>query len=113
MRKLDVKNGTLSHHLYVLEKMGIIKSRREGLKYRAFYPTGMKFPEEQKYRFSDLQIAILDNVGKNPGITQKEISESLKQNKQNISYNIKALEKIGKLKVVRKGRESYCYLNEV
>jgi DNA-binding transcriptional ArsR family regulator len=42
-RGIDVKNGTLSYHLSVLEKTELVKSRREGLRYRAFYPTGMKF----------------------------------------------------------------------
>jgi len=109
MRALDVKNGTLSHHLYVLEKMGMIKSRREGIKYRAFYPTGTKFPKKEKYRLSDLQINIINTISKKPGITQKEISQMINQNKQNVSYNVKALEKAGKIKVIKKGRISYCY----
>ena len=44
MQKLGLKNGTLSYHLHMLEKMEMIKSRLEGIRYRAFYPTGMKFP---------------------------------------------------------------------
>ena len=31
MRELDIKNGTLSYHLYILEKTGIVKSRKEGI----------------------------------------------------------------------------------
>ena len=112
LKKLEVKNGTLSHHLYMLEKMGMIKSRREGMRYRALYPTGMKFPEKEKYRLTDLQIAILNKIKEREGITQKEIATELKEKKQKINYNIKVLKRIGKIRLKKKGRETHCYLGE-
>jgi len=112
LKKLGVKNGTLSHHLYMLEKMGMIKSRREGMRYRAFYPTGIKFPEREKYRLTDLQIAILNKIKEREGITQKEIAIELKEKKQKINYNIKVLKRIGKIRIKKKGRKTHCYLGE-
>lgn len=111
-RGMGVKNGTLSYHLSVLEKTELIKSRREGLKYRAFYPTGMKFPQKQRFRLTELQIGILDLIKENEGIIQKEISKRLDQKPQTINYNIKVLEQAELIEVIKKGRKTVCYPRE-
>lgn len=108
-RTIDVKNGTLSYHLRVLEKTELIKSRREGLRYRAFYPTGMKFPKEERFRLTELQIKILDLIQRNPGINQKDIAEHLKKKPQTINYNIGVLEQADLIEVRRIGRKTGCY----
>jgi DNA-binding MarR family transcriptional regulator len=111
-RGIDVKNGTLSYHLSVLEKTELIKSRREGVRYRAFYPTGMKFPEVERFRLTELQICILDVINENSGIDQKEIAIKLEKKPQTINYNIKVLEQAGLIKVMKQGRKTSCYLNK-
>jgi len=109
MQKLDVKNGTLSYHLHKLEKMEMIKSRREGLRYRAFYPTGMKFPKEERYRLTDLQIKILNAIKANNGINQRKIAKKLGRNPQTINYNIKVLQQAELIKLNKKGRRTICF----
>ena len=111
-RGIDVKNGTLSYHLSVLEKTELIKSRREGLRYRAFYPTGMKFPKEQRFRLTEFQISIIDVIKENEGITQKEIAVKLGKKPQTINYNIKVLEQADIIEVIKKGRKTVCYIKE-
>jgi DNA-binding MarR family transcriptional regulator len=110
MRKLEMKNGTLSYHLHMLEKMEMIKSRREGLKYRVFYPTEMKFPKEERYRLSNLQLEILQIIKEDEGIQQKEIAKKLGKKPQTINYNIKILQQAGLIKIRKKGRETGCYI---
>lgn len=112
MRELDIKNGTLSYHLYVLEKTRLIKSRKEHIRYRAFYPTEMSFPEEERYRLTDLQVNILKMINQNKGTNQKQIAKKLQEKHQTISYNIKVLEQAGLIYVYKKGRKSQCYLNK-
>ena len=109
LRKVGVKNGTLSYHLGVLEKTELIQSRREGLKYRVFYPTGMNFPKSERFRLTDLQIRILDSVKGQPGLTQKEIARLLEKKPQTINYNIKVLDQAGLVSVVKTGRKTTCY----
>jgi predicted transcriptional regulator len=109
-RKVDVKNGTLSYHLWVLEKTDLIKSRREGLRYRAFYPTGMKFPQAERFRLTELQIKIIDCIKNKPGIHQKEIAEKLNEKPQTINYNIKILAQAELISVIKKGRTTRCYV---
>jgi len=108
-RQIGVKNGTLSYHLGVLEKTELIKSRREGLKYRAFYPTGMNFPKEERFRLTDLQIRIIACISNQPGMTQKEIAYRLAQKPQTVNYNIKVLDQAGLIDVERRGRRTICY----
>jgi DNA-binding MarR family transcriptional regulator len=109
LRKVGVKNGTLSYHLGVLEKTELIQSRREGLKYRVFYPTGMNFPKAERFRLTDFQIQILESLKRRPGMTQKEIARLLGQKPQTINYNIKVLDQAGLVSVVRKGRKTTCF----
>jgi DNA-binding MarR family transcriptional regulator len=109
-RGIDIKNGTLSYHLRVLEKTDLIKSRREGLKYRAFYPTGMKFPEKERFRLTELQVSILDIIKENGGINQKDIADMLNKKPQTINYNIKVLEEADMIEVRKQGRKTVCYL---
>jgi predicted transcriptional regulator len=112
MKELDIKNGTLSYHLYILEKTGIIKSRREGYRYRAFYPTELKFPEEERYRLTDLQINIIKLIQENKGINQKNLAKELNENHQTISYNIKVLQQAGIINTNKKGRKTCCSVNQ-
>ena len=112
LRKVGVKNGTLSYHLGVLEKTELIQSRREGLKYRVFYPTGMNFPKSERFRLTDFQIHILETLKRRPGMTQKELAWLLSQKPQTINYNIKVLDQAGLVSVVRRGRKTTCFVVE-
>jgi len=110
LRKVGVKNGTLSYHLGILEKTELIQSRREGLKYRVFYPTGMNFPKSERFRLTDLQIQIIGSIRNTPGLTQKEIARLLSRKPQTINYNIKVLDEANLISVVKAGRKTTCYL---
>lgn len=112
MDKIGVGNGTLSHHLYMLEKMDMIKSRREGLRYRAFYTTGVKFPEKDKWRLTELQSEIMKIIKENEGISQKDVRTILGETQQTINYNIKMLQRSGLIELEKKGRITYCYTSK-
>jgi DNA-binding MarR family transcriptional regulator len=109
LRKVGVKNGTLSYHLGILEKTELIQSRREGLKYRVFYPTGMNFPKAERFRLTDLQIQIIGSIRNKPGLTQKEIARLLSRKPQTINYNIKVLDQAGLISVLKAGRKTTCF----
>lgn len=112
MRKLDMKNGTLSYHLHMLEKTRMIKSRKEQFRYRAFYPTGMKFPKRERYRLTELQMDIIKTIKENEGITQKDIAKKLNEKHQTINYNIKVLQQAELIHIRRNGRKTSCYVFE-
>jgi len=105
--KLDVTNGTLSHHLRALEFQGYIKSQRDGT-YKRFYPTDMKIPRTKGIKLSDLQLGIIDAVRQSPGLSQKEIARREGLSQQTVSYNLSVLERMGLLGSSREGvRKKY------
>jgi DNA-binding MarR family transcriptional regulator len=103
MNELGIGNGTLSYHLHMLERQGLIKSRSAG-RYKIFYPSGTPVPKDYPARISKLQDRILSVVKSQEGITQHEIIELIGGTQQTISYNLKRLRKLGMLKEERKGR---------
>lgn len=110
--KLEVTNGTLSHHLRALEFQGYIKSQRDGT-YKRFYPTDMKIPRTKGIQLSDLQIGIVDAIRQSPGISQKEIAKREGISQQSISYNLTLLERMGILDSSRDGvRKKYYITSE-
>jgi predicted transcriptional regulator len=112
MKNLGIGNGTLSHHLYMLEKMNMIKSRQEGIRHRAFYLTNTQYPEENTSRFTTLQSNIINLIKENNGISEKEIISKTGEKQQTINYNIKMLQRKNIIKLEQKGRKTYCYINE-
>jgi predicted transcriptional regulator len=110
--KLEVTNGTLSHHLRALEFQGYIKSQRDGT-YKRFYPTDMKIPRTKGIQLSDLQICIVDAIRQSPGISQKEIAKREGISQQSVSYNLSLLERLGILDSSREGvRKKYYITSE-
>jgi len=111
-QKLDVTNGTLSHHLRALEFQGYIKSQRDGT-YKRFYPTEMKIPRTKGIQLSDLQIGIVDAIRQSPGISQKEIANREGISQQSVSYNLSLLERMGILNSSKDGvRKKYFISSE-
>lgn len=106
--KLQVTNGTLSHHLRTLEIQGFIRSRKESI-YRRFYPVPMKIPRDKGVKLSDLQISILGLLKKKPAPTQKEIVLALGISQQVASYNLRILSRKGFVEVRKEGRKRKYY----
>lgn len=90
----------------------MIKSRQEGLRYRAFYTTNTVYPKGEIIRFTKLQSDIIKLVRENNGIAEKEIISKLGEKQQTISYNIKMLQRSDIIRLEKKGRVTYCYINE-
>lgn len=103
-RAMNVGNGTLTHHLYILEREGFVSSRVDG-RYKRFYPTGLALKRRPPAKTSMIQKAILKMIEQNPNISQKEIALSLETSKQVVNYHIKVLEKQGMISVDRNRSE--------
>jgi len=101
-RELDLSNGVLAYHLYVLEKQNFVKSQRDG-KLKRFYPVDMMIPQKKGVRLSDLQVKILKKVKKNPTISQGELAGLLGVARQTVNYNIKLMERAGILRSEKRG----------
>lgn len=89
---LSLNNGTAAHHLMVLEKLGLLVSKRQGrLKhfFRADTPDRVV-----RLSLSALQYDILDAIG-GAGYTQAELAARLHVSRQRVSRNVRALERRG------------------
>ena len=108
LRELDLKPGTLSHHLNVLEKEEYIKSLQDGI-YRRFYV----FEDESELNIilSSIQKKILDVVNERPGITQSKVSRVIGSNRMLVNYHMKILRDAGILIFEKKGREHQYFIS--
>jgi len=99
---LNIKNGTLSHHLIKLEKERMIVSKKLGI-FRRYYPSNGNVPK-------DLEERIKEKVLEYPGISQSGIARELDITRQVANYHITSLRRKGHLIVKREGRNSQIYM---
>ena len=90
---LRLKNGTLAHHLNIMEKNNLVRLINEGSR-KLVYPIGVRSPNAT---------VILNLIIDNPGITQKEISQKTKIKQQTVNRNVKIMTDEG---IVRKEKEN-------
>ncbi|MDG6224483.1 MAG: winged helix-turn-helix transcriptional regulator [Candidatus Thermoplasmatota archaeon] len=108
---LNLKNGTLAHHLYTLEKENLVRSHREGL-YRRFYPAGFKI-DESPMDLTPLQRKMLERIINMPGISQKELSEEMEISTSTVNYNIKAIKDKRLVYMKKDGKFTKLYSNDM
>jgi predicted transcriptional regulator len=102
--ELKLPHGTLQHHLRVLERGGLIVSKRLR-KYTRFYPATVRASD-----LSEVQERILSVIEEKPGLCQTEIGEELSISRQTVCYNVRFLEEEGYVDIVRDGRFARCYV---
>jgi predicted transcriptional regulator len=108
--KLGLHNGTLAHHLHILENHKTITSHTSG-RQRLFFPFG----SENRINISNSLITnitqkkIINIVKGNPGITQSMISQQLKVSRQKINYHVNSLVSNSIVKIEKQGRITRLY----
>jgi predicted transcriptional regulator len=102
-------NGTFAYHLHVLEKEGFIRSAMYGAR-RCFFPADMRIPE-QETALKAGQRLIVEKILEKPGISQKEIANSLGVSSATVSYHIKGLLEMGLVETERMGMRLKYYIN--
>jgi len=88
LTELKVSIGTLRYHLGVLEKSGLITSKRNGLLKR-FFSTEKE--EKPKKSMQPLQKLILSILNKQPGLSADAIAQNLNESEQAIRYHLREL----------------------
>ncbi|MEE9116233.1 MAG: winged helix-turn-helix transcriptional regulator [Thermoplasmata archaeon] len=107
--KLDFRNGTLAHHLHILEREKVIKSVRYG-KYRRFFPVGMMV--SSKAYPTELEREILGMVKERPGINQMTIAKKVGRSKSTVNYHIDILRRTNKIRTEKNGLSLGHYIIE-
>lgn len=110
-RNLDLNDGSLVHHLRVLEREEKVYSKKMG-KYKLFYVTAYRRESSIADYISPLQMRILDLINKNPGIVPKKLSKILDRSQTDMSYHLSELSRNGLLEKRKKGRHIHYYLSD-
>ncbi|MFQ5909237.1 MAG: winged helix-turn-helix transcriptional regulator [Thermoplasmata archaeon] len=107
-RDLNLPNGSLVHHLTVLEKAEKVKSRRDG-RLKRFYTMGTQVPRTNGGTLTEVQKRIVDAIRDIPGVTQKELASILGVHQSSINYQMKTLEERGLVRAGKEGRKVHYY----
>jgi len=99
---LGMAMGTLTYHLWVLEKEGEIKSWRDG-RFRRYAPSGHRVAEMQP-RLTDIELLLLKRIRESKGLTQKELANDVGVSQPAVSYHISRMAQMGVVTVERRGR---------
>ena len=109
-QRFALHNGTLAHHMSVLENNRIIESRKLG-RQRLYFPAEKVKYGDLKERMvtNPIQRQIVDFIKVNPGCTQSIIAQHLNYSRQKINYHINILCRNGLIRVEKAGRISRVY----
>ena len=102
--------GTLSYHLWVLEREGITKSWRDG-RFRRYALSDYRISDIQP-RLADIDLLLLQSIRGRPGLTQRDLMEELGVSQPTVSQHVTKIEKLGFVRATREGLRKRYLLNE-
>jgi PKD repeat protein len=108
-KALKLSDGSFAHHIHVLEKEGVVKSKRDGT-HRRFYPSEMRIPENGG-TLKKSQLHIIQIVKEAPGISQKDIATLLGVSSATVNYHLKELIKQDIVRAERAGMRMKYFVN--
>ncbi len=107
---LQLTNGTLSYHLVVLEREGILRAQTYGA-HKRFFPVGVRVPEDGG-GLHEVQMRMLGAIRQVPGLAVKDIAGALGITSQHALYHIRGLASKGLVRLERKGVRLRCFPGE-
>lgn len=104
-RTTGLANGTIRHHLQILQDLDLIEARSLG-QYARFYPRGTRAKEVEKLAVlqSGGNLAVYHLVQVRPGISQQEVLDAFAgQPRSSVQFRLKALALGGLIRAERAG----------
>jgi len=99
--------GTLRHHLNYMEREGLVRASSQGM-FKRYYPTGAHLDPEKMVKGN--REAILEVIGRYPGVSRKDLSSIIDVPKQTLSYHLQKLLEDGAVRKERAGNSSRFFL---
>ena len=100
-RNLDLNNGTLTYHLDVLEKQGLLRAVARGPR-KMFYPIDVRPPEDGG-GLHEVQRRLVKGLDEAPGIAVADLAASLGISRQLALYHLRILVGRGIVRLERRG----------
>ena len=110
-RNLDLNDGSLVHHLRILEREEKVYSKKMG-KYKLFYVSTYRRQTSIRDIISPFQLRIIEIILQNPGIVPKKLSTILDRSQTDMSYHLTELSRNGLLEKRKKGRNIHYYISK-
>ncbi|MBD3406849.1 MAG: helix-turn-helix domain-containing protein [Candidatus Lokiarchaeota archaeon] len=112
---LESPLGTLTWHLRILEKEGLINSIKFAGK-RIYFPKMLRSQEAEKAYLSlrsDTAKQIFSFIVNNPGCYQEQMADNIGVHHDTVRWHVTRMEKVGLVRVEREGRKKKHYLAEM
>jgi predicted transcriptional regulator len=110
-QNLDLNDGSLVHHLRILEREEKIYAKKMG-KYKLFYASSYRRNPVMDDYISPFHQRIIQIISENPGIVPKKLSAILDRSQTDMSYHLSELSRNGYLEKIKKGRNIHYYVNK-
>jgi DNA-binding MarR family transcriptional regulator len=107
---LRLSNGTAAYHLWVLERLGFVRSVSKG-RIKQFYPQGVSLSKGSLI-LTRLQYSILDLLEAEGELSQSEIARSLEMSRQRAHYNVKVLRSLELIEQTGDKKEKLSFRGE-
>jgi DNA-binding transcriptional ArsR family regulator len=108
-RRTEIPKGALTHHLRVLERHGLLTSRRERVWTRFFPPN---FVRRRVAIVTTRQEDVTQLLVREPGLSQSDLASRLGLQRKAAQYHLDRLEEAGIVRSDRRGRRTLYFLPE-
>lgn len=110
---LESPLGTLTWHLRILEREGLVKSIKYAGK-RLYYPKMLRSEEAELAYLtmrSDTAQRVFAHIVNNPGCYQEQMAEAIGVHHDTIRWHVTRMAEVGLIKVKREGRKKMHFLD--
>lgn len=108
-RRTEIPKGALTHHLRVLERHGLLTSRRERIWTRFFPPNVVR---RRVAIVTTRQEDVTQLLAREPGLSQTDLAARLGLQRKAAQYHLDRLEQAGIVRSDRSGRRTLYFLPE-
>jgi len=109
-RNLQLNNGTLTHHLSVLERDGLVRSKNVGTR-KLFFAKGARVPEDGG-GMHEVQQQILKHLQESGGLAVSDVAGVIGISRQLAIYHLRDLSRRGLVRIERRAFRIVAYAEE-
>ena len=109
-RNLQLNNGTLTHHLNVLERDGLIRSKNVGTR-KLFFAAGARIPEDGG-GMHEVQQQILRHLRETGGLAVNDVAGVIGISRQLAIYHLRDLSRQGLVRIERRAFRIVAYAEQ-